>query len=76
MAVENYIKDILDSPTYIFDQIIEKIVGNNIKHAKIELKRHSTEVDVILFEAIKSILKDLREEEGVISRFLYSKFGI
>ena len=76
MAVENYTEDILDSPTYIFDQIIEKIVGNNIKHAKIELKRHSTDVDVILFEAIKSILKDLREEEGVISRFLYSKFGI
>jgi len=75
MAVENYIKDILDSPTYVFDQIIEKIVGNNVKHAEIELKRHSTDVDVILFEAIKSILKDLREE-GLISRFLYSKFGI
>ena len=76
MAVENYINDILDSPTYVFDQIIDKIIGNNIKHAKIELKRHSTDVDVVLFEAIKSILKDLREEEGVISRFLYSKFGI
>jgi hypothetical protein len=76
MAVENYINDILDSPTYVFDQIIDKIIGNNVKHAKVELKRHSTDVDVILFEAIKSILSDLREEEGFISRFLYSKFGI
>ena len=76
MAVEKYINDILDSPTYVFDQIVDKIIGNNIKHAKVELKRHSTDVDVVLFEAIKSILKDLREEEGFISRFLYSKFGI
>jgi len=76
MAVENYINDILNSPTYVFDQIIEKIIGNNVKHAKIELKRHSTDVDMILFEAIKSILKDLRLEEGLISRFFYNKFGI
>ena len=76
MAVEKYINDILNSPTYVFDQIVDKIIGNNVKHAKVELKRHSTDVDVILFEAIKSILNDLREEEGLISRFLYSKFGI
>jgi hypothetical protein len=76
MAIENYINDILNSPTYVFDQIVDKIIGNNVKHAKIELKRQSTDVDVILFEAIKSILKDLREEEGLISRFLYNRFGI
>ena len=76
MAVENYIDNILDSPTYVFDQIVDKIIGNNIKHAKIELKRYSMDVDVILFEAIKSILKDLKEEEGFVSRFLYHKFGI
>ena len=76
MAVENYINDILDSPTYVFDQIVDKIIGNNIKHAKIELKRHSTDVDVVLFEAIKSVLKDLKEEEGFFSRLLYNKFGI
>ena len=76
MAVENYINDILDSPTYVFDKIIEKIIGNNIKHATIELKRHSQDVDAVLFEAIKSILKDLEEEEGYISRFFYNKFGI
>ena len=76
MSVENYINDILDSPTYVFDQIVDKIIGNNIKHAKIELKRYSTDVDITLFEAIKSVLKDLEEEEGVISRFFYNKFGI
>jgi hypothetical protein len=76
MAVEKYINDILNSPTYVFDQIVDKIIGNNIKHAKIELKRQSTDVDVVLFEAIKSVLKDLKEEEGFFSRVLYNKFGI
>jgi hypothetical protein len=76
MAVEKYINDILNSPSYVFDQIVDKIIGNNIKHAKIELKRHSTNVDLVLFEAIKSILNDLKEEEGIFSRFLYNRFGI
>jgi predicted Zn-dependent peptidase len=32
-------------------------------------------MDVILMESIKSILKDLDKEEGVISRFLYANLG-
>ncbi len=76
MAVDTYIDDILKSPTYVFDEIIEKLIAKNIHNAKIELKRHSSDVDVILFEAIKSILKDLKEEEGFISRFLYRRFGV
>jgi len=76
MAIDTYIDDILKSPTYVFDEIIEKLIAKNIHNAKIELKRHSSDVDTVLFEAIKSILKDLKEEEGFISRFLYRKFGV
>ena len=76
MALDTYVDQILDSPVYVFDDIIEKLIGKNIYNAKIELKRYPSDVDDILFEAIKSILKDLKNEEGWISRFIYNKFGI
>ena len=76
MAVESYIDDILYSPVHVFDEIISKIIEKNISFAEIELKRCPPEVDSILFESIKSILKDLKEEEGVFSRFLYATFGV
>ena len=76
MALDTYVNQILDSPAYVFDDIIEKLIGKNIYNAKIELKRYPSDVDDVLFEAIKSILKDLRKEEGWLSRFIYNKFGI
>jgi len=75
MAVENYVGQILNSPVYVFDGIIDKLIGKNIHAAKIELTRYRIEIDAILIDSIKSILSDIREEEGVISRFLYSTFG-
>ncbi len=75
MAISNYVEQILNSPVYVFDSIIEKLIGKNLHFAKIELCRHSFEVDSILLESIKSILKDLKQEEGIVSRFLYAKFG-
>ena len=75
MAINNYVEQILSRPVYVFDEIIEKLIGRNVHLAKIELTRHSMEVDNVLFESIKSVLQDLKEEEGVISRFLYSTFG-
>ena len=76
MAVESYIDDILYSPVYVFDEIITKIIDKNLSFAQIELKRCPLEVDSTLFESIKSILKDLKEEEGIFSRFLYETFGV
>jgi len=76
MAIEQYVKQILDSPAYLFDEIIRKIIGKNVDNAKIELIRYTTNVDNILFDAIKSILVDLQEEEGVVSRFIYNLFGL
>lgn len=76
MTINSYVDQILDSPAHVFDKIIDKLIGRNLQHAKIELKRHLPEVDIVLFEAIKSILKDLHDEEGMISRFFYNVFGI
>ena len=76
MAVESYIEDILYSPVYVFDEIVAKTIDKNISFTEIELKRCPIEVDSILFESIKSILKDLKDEEGVFSRFLYLTFGV
>jgi len=76
MAIEQYVKQILDSPAYLFDEIIGKIIGKNVDNAKIELIRYTTNVDNVLFDAIKSILVDLEEEENIISRFFYSVFGL
>jgi len=75
MAIHAYVDQILYSPVYVFDNIIDKIVGKNIHFAKIELRRHSLEADAVLMESIKSILKDIAKEEGIISRFLYNSFG-
>ena len=75
MAVENYVGQILNSPVYVFDGIIDKLIGKNIHAAKIELTRYRIEIDAILIDSIKSILSDIRQEEGVFSRFLYSTFG-
>ena len=75
MAIENYVGQILNSPVYVFDGIIDKLIGKNIHAAKIELTRYRIEIDAILIDSIKSILSDIREEEGVVSRFLYVTFG-
>jgi len=76
MLLDTYVDQILDSPAYIFDEIMEKLIGRNIYNAKVELKRYSSDVDSVLFEAIKSILKDLKKEESWLSRFVYNKFGV
>jgi|GEM_PF-1599100 len=76
MTMNTYVDQILESPTHVFDEIIEKVIGRNFYNSKIELKRQLSDVDVVLFEAIKSILKDLREEEGMVSRFFYNLFSV
>ena len=76
MAIDEYVNQILDSPAYVFDEIVSKLVGKNIENAKIELVRQTTDVDNVLFEAIKSIVEDLRAEEGLFSRFFYNVFGV
>nr|MCH9741440.1 hypothetical protein [Campylobacterota bacterium] len=76
MAVESYVDDILESSEAVFRRIMSTIIAKSDQNAKIELVRQYTIVDTVLFEAIKSILNDLKVEEGMISRFLYKYFNI
>jgi hypothetical protein len=75
MEISNYVEQILSSPVYVFDGILEKLIGKNLHFAKIELRRYSFKIDATLIESIKEILKDLEVEEGCFSRFLYASFG-
>lgn len=75
MAISEYVEQILSSPVYVFDTILEKLIGKNVHYAKIELSRYPIVMDAVLLESIKSILEDLNKEEGRISRFLYQSFG-
>ncbi|HIP41389.1 MAG TPA: hypothetical protein EYG90_02620 [Campylobacterales bacterium] len=76
MAVEFYVEDILRSPEATFRRILSTIIAKSDKQAEIELVRQYREVDTVLFEAIKSILFDLKVEEGLISRFFYRFFRV
>ncbi|CAA6802622.1 MAG: Unknown protein [uncultured Sulfurovum sp.] len=75
MAIVNYVEQILSSPVCVFDGIIQKLIGQSFHHSNIELSRYTIKLDATLIESIKSILKDLKQEEGMVSRFLYAKFG-
>jgi len=76
MAIESYVEDILKSPEVTFRKIVSKIVQKSDKSAKMELVRQYTEVDEVLFSAIKSILGDLELEESIVSQFVYRYFNI
>ena len=76
MAVEFYVEDILGSPESTFRRILSTIIAKSDKQAEIELVRQYREVDTVLFEAIRSILFDLKVEEGLISRFFYRFFKV
>lgn len=76
MSIESYVENILKSPESIFRKIVAEIIQKSDKSAKIELVRQCTEVDKTLFSAIKSILNDLKLEEGVVSQFLYRYFNL
>jgi hypothetical protein len=76
MSIESYVDNILQDTQSTFSKIVSKVVAKNEKNAQIELVRQYTQVDLVLFEAIKSILNDLKREEGFFSRFLYKYFDI
>jgi len=76
MAVESYIEDILYSSEATFRKILSEVIARNDQKAEIELVRQYTQEDETLFAAIRSILDDLKVEEGVVSRFLYRYFNI
>ncbi|NOZ91396.1 MAG: hypothetical protein GXO60_08950 [Epsilonproteobacteria bacterium] len=68
------IENILKSPQKTFLDIIDKLTTSDIKHTKKELKIDNTQIDEVLVDAIEMVLRDLNNEEGYISRLLYSIF--
>ncbi|CAA6808715.1 MAG: Unknown protein [uncultured Sulfurovum sp.] len=45
MSINNYVEQILSSPVYVFDGIIEKLIGKNVHYSKIELSRYPIQID-------------------------------
>ena len=68
------IENILQSPQNIFLEIIDKLTKSTINTTKKELKFDNTQIDEVLIDAIEMVLRDLNNEEGYISRLLYSIF--
>ena len=76
MSMRINIENILKSSEDIFQEIVNKLLDNNMKLAKQELKASPHQFDTILFNAIELTLKKLRYEEGFFSRFFYKLFGV
>jgi len=74
MSMRINIENILKSPQKTFLDIIDKLTTSDIKHTKKELKIDNTQIDEVLVDAIEMVLRDLNNEEGYISRLLYSIF--
>ncbi len=76
MSIRINIENILNSPEHLFKEILIKLTQKNIDDAKKELSIKNREIDTILFDAIKLVLSDLKNEESYISRLLYRLFKI
>ncbi len=75
MSISINIGNILNSPNDTFHEILDKLQKENIERAKKELTLKN-EFDTTLIDAILLTVEMLHEEEGFISRVLYSSFGI
>jgi len=76
MSLRINIENILQSPENIFKEILTKLTDKHIIDVKKELRVKYRGVDTTLFDAINLVLTDLKNEEGYISRLLYSMFKI
>jgi prefoldin subunit 5 len=76
MSMRINIENILQSPQEVFSEIIQKLTALNIANAQRELSLENTQIDEVLLDAIEMVLRDLNNEEGYISRLLYSIFGL
>ena len=76
MSMRINIENILNSPEHLFKEILIKLTQKNIDDAKKELSIKNRGIDTILFDAIKLVLSDLKNEESYISRLLYRLFKI
>lgn len=66
---------LLNSNEEVFENILKKLFMENLSNSKKELaSRYKFNKE--LYEAIEYTLQKLKKEEGLISRFLYSSFGV
>jgi len=76
MPMRINIENILKSRKDVFYEMLNKLTQTNIDLAKTELEHNCCNIDEQLFDAIVLTLNKLHSEEDLISRFLYSSFGI
>jgi hypothetical protein len=74
MSIRVNIENLLNSEDEIFKSILLEITSKTAQNAKSEIRSKCKEKDETLFDAISLILKDLKNEEGYISRLLYRLF--
>ena len=75
MSISINIGNILNSSSNTFHEILDKLQKENIEQSKKELALKN-EFDTTLIDAILLTIDALHEEEGFVSRVLYSSFGI
>ncbi len=75
MSLSINIDKLLESNEETFKNILNKLFMENLTNAKKELAS-TYEFNQKLYEAIEFTLKKLKQEEGFISRVLYSSFGV
>lgn len=75
MSLSMNIDKLLNSNEEVFENILKKLFMENLSNSKKELaSRYKFNKE--LYEAIEYTLQKLKKEEGLISRFLYSSFGV
>ena len=75
MPLSIHIDKLLNSEEEVFDDILKELFIENIVNSKQELDS-KYRFNKKLYEAIEYTVKKLKKEEGFMSRFLYSSFGI
>ena len=75
MSSKINIDRILNSNRDVFDEILSKLENSILANARKELN-NKYDFNQELYEATAFTLRELDEEEGFISKFLYSSFGV
>lgn len=75
MASSINVDKLLNSNEEVFENVLKRLFMENLSNSKKELAS-KYKFNKKLYEAIEFTLLKLKKEEGVISRFLYSSFGV
>ena len=76
MSSKINIDRILNSNRDVFDEILSKLEHTVLVNSKKELNNNNYDFNKELYEATAFTIRELDEEEGFISKFLYRSFGM